>query len=176
MKAQFWSFDIIFALFIFIVAILVLTSVWLSISNQFAIANGDNTGSMQNELQQLDSKLLSTGSANWQDLVQPTKTSTWQNVSVGLGVGQGSGLSSGKIETLEAMSSHDYQATKPILGIAYDYYIYIALNGGLNITIGKSPQGQSATSVQVSSLPIIVAGQKGTLKTEIWTNTTFGIG
>ncbi len=174
MKAQFWSIDVIFAIVLFSIAIVIITFVWYSISNQFAIANGYGVGSMQAQLQGLESRIVSQGHPSyWNSAVDVSNTITWANMSVGLADGQGS-LSTGKIMTLMAMASTNYQATKQDLGVGYDYYIVIKSNT-FNVNMGLNPKGHNATSIQVATLPIVAGGSPGYMQLLVWTNTTFGV-
>ncbi len=176
MKAQFWSFDVIFAMVIFAVAILILTYVWYNINNQFSLAYGNGVGNMEEQLNELSVRLLSAGSPpNWNSVVNVTNTSTWSNVSIGLGSGQSKVLSMQKIMTFSSMANYNYQATKQPLGIGFDYYILIT---GKNfvIPIGLNPNTNGAVTVQVQTEPVIIDGNSATIKIMVWTNSSFGIG
>jgi hypothetical protein len=176
MKAQFWSFDVIFAMVIFSFAILILGYVWFNINNQFSLAYGYGMESMQAELASIQNNLLSAGNPpDWNSLISANNTLTWQNISVGIGTGTGSTLSAQKIESLVAMSNYNYQATKAMLGISYDYYITIT-GKGLYIPIGLNPAQMSATSVQVANKGVVLNGQPVQVKIYVWTNTSFGVG
>jgi hypothetical protein len=173
MKAQFWSFDIVFAIVIFVIALALITYVWSDISNQFSLSYGNGVSAMQLGIQGLSTTLTESGNpSNWNSVVNVDNISTWNNVSIGL---EGSsGLSTSKILTLEAMSEYNYQDTKPLLGVGYDYYITLT-NGEVNITIGKNPGPYNPTSVQVVNIPVLLNNQHTNMHIELWTNTTFGI-
>ncbi len=173
MKAQFWSFDVIFAMVIFGVALTILAYVWYSINNQFSIAYGYGVGTMQAQLDNLASTLLTQGNPpNWYALVVANNTATWGNVSIG--IGSSSNLSAQKIMTLASMANYNYQATKPLLGVGYDYYIVIS-GSGFSIPIGLNPSKNGAISVQVVNEKAILEGSPVTISISVWTNTSFGV-
>ncbi len=173
-RAQFWSFDIMFAIVVFMVAITILTYVWLTLSSQFSNSYTDGINLMQSQLQGLGSGLLMPGSpSDWSSIVNLSDPTTWSNVSIGFGSGNGT-LSYQKIMTFLAMSNSNYQDSKTPLGVGYDYYIIINSTGS-NLVFGKNPSSHNAYSTQVLTEPVIVSGNPATLTIEIWTNTTFGI-
>ena len=175
MKCQFWSMDAIFAMVIFGIAIVLVTFVWYNISNQFALASGYGVEGMQAQLQGLQARLLSQGMPpDWNNLVDTGNTATWNNISIGLG-GEGQGtLSTQKVMTLMAMSNYDYQATKPELGVGFDYYITIR-GGAIDLRIGRSPELKNAVSEQVSTVPVDIGGSQAYMQVIVWTNTSFGV-
>ncbi len=176
MKLQFWSFDVIFAMVIFSFAILIIGYVWFNINNQFSLAYGYGMESMQAELSSLQNNLLSTGNpSDWNDIITANNTATWQNISVGIGTGTGSILSPQKIAALVSISNYNYQATKSLLGISYDYYLVIS-GSGIDIPIGLNPAQMGATSVQVATKGAILNGMPVQVKIYVWTNTSFGVG
>ena len=175
MKAQFWSFDILFAMIIFLSAMALMTAIWLNISTQYSIGYGNGPEEMQAQLQSLSGRITGEGYPDsWYSVVNPSNTATWQNISIGLGSGGGGSLSSGKIAELMAMDSADYQYTKTLLGTGYDYYITIG-NSELNITLGMSPATGNAISIQSVEKPVTIGGSSANMRVELWTNTTFGI-
>jgi hypothetical protein len=175
MKAQFWSFDVIFALVIFGIAISILIFVWYTVSSQFAISNSNGIEGMQLDLQSTMSALTSPGyPSNWNTQVSVANTLTWQNISAGLENSSGSGLSMQKIMTLKAMAARNYPATKQLLGVAYDYYITIKTES-VYVQIGSNPNYYNATAEQVFTRPVVVSGRTGQMQVIIWTNTSFGI-
>ncbi len=174
MKAQFWSIDVIFAMVLFGVAIVIITFVWYNVSNQFALANGYGVESMQAQLQGFESRIMSAGHpANWNNYVNLGSTSTWSNLSAGL-LGSGSNLSTQKVLTLMAMANTNYQATKQDLGVGYDYYIIIR-SSTFDIHIGLNPGNYNATSIQTSTVPVVIGGSPAYMQVMVWTNTTFGV-
>ncbi len=174
MKAQFWSFDIMFAIVVFLVAITILTYVWLTMSSQFSASYTNGINLMQLQLQRLGTGLLLQGSPpNWNSLVNLSNTSGWINVSVGFGSGNAS-LSAQKILTFDAMSNTNYQEAKTPLGIGYDYYILLNASG-FGLAIGRNPSGNNAYAIQAMTEPVILNGAPANLTIELWTNTTFGI-
>ncbi len=176
MKAQFWSFDIIFAMIIFVFTVLILSYVWYNIGNQLSSASGFGITSIQTQLQSLNTRISNPGTpANWESQINTTNTVTWTNVSVGLGTGQTNVISYPKVAALVAMSNYKYQSTKALLGISYEYYITIS-NQDLNITIGRNPQKWNTTSIQVATKNVFINGVPANMRIELWTNTTFGIG
>ena len=178
MKAQFWSIDMIFAIVIFSGAIIMLSVVWLNINNQLSTSYGFGIGMMQLQLNSLIQRLQSTGSPpRWNSFVSVNDSATWSNVSIGLGTGNGSSISTNKIMSFMAMANSNYQSTKQLLGVGYDYYVTITSQGQYNISIGRSPIAYNATAIQVASVPVILDnGQAGTMRIIVWTNTTFGVG
>ena len=175
MKAQFWSFDVIFAMVIFAFTITILAYVWYGINSQFSIAYGNGVGNMEAQLRGLTVKLLSTGTpSDWNSAINVTKTSTWANVSIGLSTGTGRSLSMQKIATLSSMANYNYQETKPLLGVGYDYYILI-IGSNFVIPIGLNPSANGAVTVQVETEPVIINGNSATIKIMIWTNSSFGV-
>ncbi len=171
MKLQFWSMDMIFAIVIFSIAILLLTYAWFSISQQFSITYTNTLSNMQTNAQQLSNRLVTTGSpASWYYSMDPSNLSTWTNMSIGFAEINGSALSSAKIAKLEAASQVNYQASKQLLGVNYNYYIQIYSPQLYNYTIGLNPSLYNATTVVVSSTPIIMDnGVPATLKVILWT-------
>lgn len=175
MKAQFWSFDIIFAIIIFVFAVIILTVVWIDVSGQFAIAYGSNLINMQSQVQSLSAQILSPGTpANWNYLVNFNSPAGWSNFSIGLSNGTVGVLSQKKINTLANMSRINYQDTKPPLGIGFDYYITI-LGSGINNSIGFNPGLTNVTSVQVTTIPAVLNGNTVRVQIQLWSNSTLGI-
>ncbi|MCL5428143.1 MAG: hypothetical protein M1321_03095 [Candidatus Marsarchaeota archaeon] len=174
MKAQFWSFDIMFAIVVFAVSMTILTYVWLTLSSQFSDSYTNGINLMQAQLQELSSGLMLAGSpSNWNSLVNLSGTGAWANLSVGFG-GQNGALSYRKILAFYAMSNSDYQESKVPLGVSYDYYILV--NGtGYSIAIGRNPSSGNAYAVQTVTEPVMINDQPATLTIDLWTNTTFGI-
>lgn len=171
---QFWSFDIMFAIVIFITSMVILTYVWLTLSGQFSLSYGNGINLMQAQIQGLGSGLLLRGSPpDWNSVVNISNTSTWANLNVGFGSAAG-GLSYSKILTFVAMSNYNYQETKSPLGVSYDYYITI--NGSdYSISIGKNPLVNNAYSIQTLTEPVIINSAPAQMTIDIWTNTSFGI-
>ncbi len=176
MKVQFWSFDVIFAMVIFSFTILILTYVWYGINSQFSIAYGNGVSNMEEQLGGFSVKLLSPGTpSDWNSVVNATNASTWKNVSIGLSSGAGGSLSTQKIATFSSMANYNYQETKPLLGVGYDYYVLI-IGKNFVIPIGLNPNANGAVTVQVETEPVIINGNSATIKIMIWTNSSFGIG
>lgn len=176
MRAQFWSFDIMFAIVIFVVSITILTYVWLTLSSQFSLSYGNGINLMQSQLQEMGSGLLLPGSpSNWDSIVNLSSTATWGNISVGFGSLSGTGLSYSKILAFAAMSNYNYQETKAPLGVGYDYYLVI--NGSdYSLVIGKNPLINNAYAIQTLTEPVLINGVPAQMTIDIWTNTSFGIG
>ncbi|MEM0147383.1 MAG: hypothetical protein QXR85_03005 [Candidatus Micrarchaeaceae archaeon] len=179
MKAQFWSFDVIFAMVIFGTALVLLTFVWFSVSEQFSLASGNGVEEMQAQLRLLQSTILTQGSPpEWNSVVNITNPSTWQNVSIGLGTGDGNAVSMAKTMTLMGLANYNnttYQASKQMLGIGYDYFLSIK-SSAFNITIGRSPYANKAVAIESAEMPVTIQGMQANMQILIWTNTTFGVG
>ncbi len=176
MKLQFWSLDAIFAAVIFGTAVIIMTFVWYSVSNQFSITSGYGVEGMRTQLQNAEARILGSGTpGNWNSFINTSNTATWSNISVGLAMNNSLNLSTSKVFTLMAMSNYNYQATKQALGIGYDYYITIS-NSQFNLSIGSSPFNKRSMSQQVATAPVMVGGSPAVMKIIVWTNTTFGVG
>ncbi|MCL5404435.1 MAG: hypothetical protein M1125_01165 [Candidatus Marsarchaeota archaeon] len=179
MKAQFWSFDIIFAIIIFTVAMTILAYAWYNINTQLALSYGSGTELMQFEAQALAEKLLTPGvPADWQALINTSNTSTWGTVGIGLtSTPESSALDPSKVYALLAMADHnssDYQATKPLLGIGYDYYISIT-GKDINITIGSNPSSHGALTTYVYKDRSVFASEPVLMEIIVWTNEPIAI-
>src|SRR6267378_699322 len=100
-KAQFWSFDVIFAIIIFTTAITILAITWFSVNNQLSLAYGNGAVVMQIQTKTFAQQLMSPGApSNWQGTINTTNSLTWGGISIGLGASQGtSNLSISKIFT-----------------------------------------------------------------------------
>lgn len=185
MKAQFLSFDAIFAIVIFIFAITILSFVWYTTNSQYSLIASGTTQNIQMQLEQLSERLLGPGSpSNWYggiltnfSSLSPSGTpSWWGNISIGLGTGSPGNLSMQKIATLSSMANNNYQATKSLLGVGYDYYILIRGNGFL-IQIGSKPKPfNNILTVETSAKGVVLNGQPAQMQMYIWTNSSFGIG
>ncbi len=179
MKAQFWSFDVIFAIVIFSIAITILAFTWYQINSQLSIAYGNGATVMQLQASSLASTLLSPGSpSNWNSYVNTTNQSTWSDIGIGIGSNTSS-IDSNKLYTLMSMSNYNYQATKQALGIGFDYYITItsqtSSGGALNISIGENPGTHNALTVYVEKRSSYIDGTPVQVTIELWTNTPFGV-
>ncbi|MGC8662267.1 MAG: hypothetical protein ACP5RT_00560 [Candidatus Micrarchaeia archaeon] len=173
MKLQFWSFDVIFAMIIFSFAITILAFVWYSVSNQFALSYGYSASSMQIQAQALANRLLTPGEPSyWSSVIVANNSSTWSNISIGL---EGSeGLSLEKLAALEGISNYNYQATKQLLDVGYDYYIIIKYQG-LSYGIGLNPNTAKALSIYVVNKPVIINGVAASMQVMVFSNTSFGV-
>ncbi len=176
-NAQFWSFDIIFAMVIFGVAVTVLTFTWFNISNQLSIAYVGSGAQMGQQVQSLSSSLLSTGyPANWQSIISVNGTSSWPSISVGLGSSQGgASISPDKLYTFMAMAAQNYSATKQTLGVGYNYYITIT-GDSYNITIGKNPSANGALNTYVVTSGSSISGIPVIVKTILWSSNPIAVG
>ena len=166
----------IFSIVIFTVALTILTFTWFGINSQLSLAYGNGATLMQLQAQTLAQTLMSTGvPANWPSLVNTSNTVTWSDVSIGLASAQGSTrLSASKLYTFMAMANTNYQATKPILGTAFDYYINIE-SSSFNITIGSSPASGKALTTYVEKKGVFINGQPAVIVIQVWTGETIGI-
>ena len=179
MKAQFWSMDMIFAVMIFMGGIVLLSYVWSNVNSQFSISYGYGIGLMQVQLNNLLQRIQAQGlPQDWNSYASVNNTNNWANVSVGLGSSSIPGtISMNKVLTLMAMSNSNYQASKQLLGVGYDYYITIYSQGQYNLSIGRNPMSLNATSIQSATIPILLDnGQNANMRVIVWTNTTFGVG
>ncbi len=170
MKLQFWSMDMIFAIVIFAITMVILTYVWFNVSQQFSITYSNAYGNMQSDMQQLTNRLLTTGTpSNWYYSVDPANLSTWTNTSIGLASSTGGRLSEAKIAKLYALSLINYDASKQLLGVSYNYYIVIYSPQLYNLTIGPNPLAYNATTVVVQDTPVILDnGVPAELRVMLW--------
>lgn len=177
MKAQFWSFDAVFGMVVFIFGIVILVYAWVTISNSYTSSSSNNAGIMQSELVQLNAVLFNKGTPiNWNSVINVSNTLSWGGISIGVGStnDQSRSVSSSKLMALFAMSNTNYQLSKEELGVAYDYYINIS-SSTFSIAIGKNPELYNATSINTLKEPILINGAPAQAQIMIWTNTTFGI-
>lgn len=178
LKGQFWSFDVIFAVVIFSIAITILAFTWFNVNNQLALSYNNGGTLLQLQAQSLSQQLMSPGSpSNWQSVVNTTNTLTWGNLSAGLANGIGStSLSSDKIAALSSMANYKYQSSKAPLNLAFDYYITIKSNpnngAALNISIGRSPTLGKALSVFPEKRSAFLDGVPVTVDIYTWSNST----
>lgn len=178
MRAQFWSFDVIFAMVIFGTTLVLLTFAWSSMSGQLSSTYGLGLQSMQEQLQSLQSRILAPGTPNdWASQVNISNTGTWSNMSIGLGTGSGSQLSLPKIYTLAAMTNHNstsYQATKQLIGVGYDYYITVK-TANVTLAMGSYPFNKDPYAIQTATKSAILNGLPATVQIMVWTNKSFGV-
>lgn len=177
LKAQFWSFDVIFAIIIFSFAITILTYTWYTLNNQLSIGYGNGSGIMQTQLQQMSGMFFSQGQpSNWPATINTTNAITWRFVSIGIGsANNGYVISPAKLSAFQSMSNYNYQATKQELGIGYDYFITIkqlAPGGAINMTIGRNPASYDALTAYVDREYGTLGGIPVAVQITIWTNTT----
>ncbi|MDE1845719.1 MAG: hypothetical protein KGH53_00325 [Candidatus Micrarchaeota archaeon] len=181
MKLQFLSFDAIFAIVIFTFAVSLMAFVWYTINSQTSISTGTSIQSMQLQLESLSEKILGTGyPSNWYSIADPANSLTWSNLTVGLGNGATGVLSQNKVNALFSMANGNYLATKPLLGVSFDYYIVIS-SSNYNLAIGKKPAplvGSALNGVtqQLTNKAVVINGQGANMQIFIWTNSSFGIG
>ncbi|MCL5239011.1 MAG: hypothetical protein M1286_00860 [Candidatus Marsarchaeota archaeon] len=177
MKAQFWSFDVIFAMIIFGSALIILTFVWVNVSSQYNLVYSFGLQTMQAQLQSLQGRIIGTGyPSDWNSVANITNTGTWNNISIGLGNGNGM-LSQSKIMTLMAMTNYgpsEYQATKPLLGVGYDWYISINYSN-VSLTMGLYPYTRNPYAVQVARQSDVLNGVPVKMQIILWTNKSFGV-
>jgi hypothetical protein len=162
--------DMIFAIVIFAITMVILTYVWFNVSQQFSITYSNAYGNMQSDMQQLTNRLLTTGTpSNWYYSVDPANLSTWTNTSIGLASSTGGRLSEAKIAKLYALSLINYDASKQLLGVSYNYYIVIYSPQLYNLTIGPNPLAYNATTVVVQDTPVILDnGVPAELRVMLW--------
>ncbi|MEM3841285.1 MAG: hypothetical protein QXN59_01150 [Candidatus Micrarchaeaceae archaeon] len=168
---QFWSFDVIFAIVIFTIAMTILAFTWYNINSELAISAGGGATIMQLQAQVLAQSLMSPGyPAHWYSQINISNPSTWQGISLGIGASNGTGISSRKLYTMIAMANLDYGVTKQLLGVGYNYYIMI-YNNQINITIGPNPSAGNALTTDVVNKYGYINGQPVKIKIIVWTNT-----
>ena len=172
MKLQFWSMDMIFAIVIFAITMVILTYVWFNVSQQFSITYSNTYSNMQSNMQQLTNRLLTAGTpSDWYYIVDPSDLSTWANASIGLASSNGSALSEAKIAKLAALAQINYQASKQLLGVSYNYYIVIYSPQLYNLSIGPNPLEYNATTIVVQNTPVILDnGVPAELHVMLWTS------
>lgn len=177
MKAQFWSLDAIFGITIFLAAVVVLLAVWYNVVQEFSLSYGYGAGSLQDQLQSLQARIVYTGvPSSWSAQVNPSSTATWNNVSIGLGTGDNTTVSIAKVLELAAMARSNYQATKAPMGMGYEYYMVISSPYFTNVSIGLNPATYNATSIQVTSRQVALDnGLPASIKMMVWTNRTYGV-
>ena len=179
MRAQFWSFDVIFAIVIFSVALTLLTYTWYDVNTQLSLSYGNGATIMQMEQQSLASILLTPGSPSyWNSEINTSNESTWRGISAGLANSPGSTvLSPAKVYALAAMASTPtgYQQSKQVLGVGYDYYIAIK-GGSFNITIGENPVANGALTTYTSTGHAFLGGVPVAVQVDVWTSQPFGVG
>lgn len=174
-KSQFWSFDMVFAIVIFSMAVAIIAVAWSSINSQLSLAYENNANLMQLQAQTLGRSIMLAGSpSNWEGTANTLNVSTWKMASIGIGTGDGAHLSSWKIAALQSMANHDYYATKQALGVSYQYYIEI-YNSNVNLSIGRNPAEYGALTIDTAVSSGYLNGGQVTVKVLVWTNTTFGI-
>ncbi len=163
----------IFAIIIFATAITIMAYVWYNISNQLSLSYGFGPELINFETQAFSQSILTPGYPyNWQAIINPSNISTWKNINIG--IGNGSGLSLSKIYAFQSMANKNYRATKPLLGLAFDYYIMI-YNNNINITIGMNPSNSKPLSINVVTVASSINGQPVTVKILVWSSLPFGV-
>ena len=167
----------VFAMIVFTVAVIILSTVWAKSNSEFSVISGFGVGNMQQQLLGLEQRILTPGSpSNWNSFISVNSISQWDNISVGLGAGNSSIVSSQKVIELMAMSNTNYQATKQSMGVGYDYYITIFSPNQYNVSIGENPITNNAVAIQTAVIPVVLDnGVAGTMRISVWTNTTFGV-
>lgn len=175
-KAQFWSFDALFAIVIFMAAITILALAWLNISNELALSSGGASYTMQLQAQAVGQNLVSAGSpADWQSVVSPSSPATWGSVGVGLAVSQGSqALSPAKIYALQSMVNYNYSDAGPVLGTTYNYYIIIN-SSSFNITMGRNPTTSNAVTTFLNRKSAFVNGVAAQVTVFIWSGSVSSV-
>lgn len=174
MRAQFWSFDLIFSIVIFSVALAVLAYTWFVINNQLSLNYSGASTIMSLQVQGLAGTLLSTGSPyDWQSYVNMSDSSSWHDLGIGLALAPGSSnLSVGKLYAMAAMANRnttDYLALGSALGVGYDYYIQVR-GAGYNVTMGRDPLTGNALTTQVVNEGATIGGTPVVVRVVLWTN------
>jgi len=175
-KAQFWSFDLIFAIVIFTVALTILAYTWYNIDNQLSLSYGSGSEIMQFEAQVLTERILTPGTpADWNGFINSSNSSTWKDISIGLTTSYNSStISPQKVYSFMAMANSDYQATKSDMGIGYDYYIIIS-GKDINATIGENPEQHNALTSYVYKTRAVFGNEPVLVKVIVWTNEPIAI-
>ncbi len=170
-RGQFWSFDAIFAVVIFMSAITILSIAWLDVSNQLSIASGGTSYIMQLQAQGVAQNLVSAGSpSNWQATLVPNSIGTWSSVGVGLALSPGSStLSGAKLYALQSMVNYNYSMAGQSLGTTYNYYITIS-SSSLNITMGENPTTNGAVTTFLSRKSAFLNGAPVQIEVLIWSS------
>ncbi len=175
LKLQFWSFDLVFSVTVFAVALTILTFTWYNINSQMSIAYGSSPTLMQMQAQSVASGLLSQGSpSDWNSLVNLSNSSSWGQYGIGIGSPDGASISPSKLYTAMAMANSNYEATKQGMGVTYQYYIMI-YNRDINLTFGSNPAAGGALTIDVATFDSNINGNPVTVKVMIWTNNQFGV-
>ncbi len=179
-RGQFWSFDVIFAIIIFGVAITILAYTWYNVNNQLALSYGNGATIMQLQAESVAQTIMSPGvPSDWQGIVNTSNPSTWGNVSIGLmGSSGSSSISTSKLYTFMSMASTNYGDTKELLGVAYNYYIIIQSQGAgsnINVTIGVNPQSSKSLTTYVYKRLAFMNGVPVMVYIEVWTNTPLAV-
>ncbi len=180
-RAQFWSFDLIFAVVIFSFAVTILAYSWFNINNQLASSYSPTYIMLQLQEQALSQSLMSPGApANWQSTVNTLSTTSWTGVSVGIAASAlNSSLSASKLYTFMSMANYNYQASKTPLGVAFDYYITVVSTGSANavsISIGSNPSTNGALAVYAQKMSATLNGIPVVVTVNVWTNAGFALG
>lgn len=180
-KAQFWSFDLVFAIVIFGFAVTILAYTWFNIDSQLASAYSGSAEIMQMQTQGLSQSLMAAGTpSDWQVTTNTLDSQAWGNMSIGIASSPGGSISGAKLAALSEMASSNYQATKLPLGIGFDYFISIAnvpdSVNTVDVSIGMDPNAHGAISVYAQKIPATYGGIPVIVKVELWSNTGFAVG
>ncbi len=175
-RAQFWSFDALFAMIIFLAAITILAIAWLDISNQLSLATGGTSYIMQLQSEAVAQNLMSTGSpADWQSAVNTSSVSTWGDIGIGLAQSQGSpSLSAAKMYALMSMVDYNYSMAGQDLGTSFNYYIIIN-SSTLNITMGRSPLTGNSVTTYISRKSAFINGEAAQITVMVWSGSVSSV-
>lgn len=168
-RGQFWSFDAVFAIIIFMSAITIIAIAWLNISNQLSLTTAGSAYIMQLQAQQVAQNMLSAGSpTNWQAIVSPNSTGTWTGIGVGLASSPGSAnLVPSKLYALQSMVNYNYTDAAQAIGTSYDYYITIT-GSTMNITMGKNPVTNGAVTTFLGKRDAQINGVPVQIEVFVW--------
>ncbi len=171
MKAQFWSFDIVFAIVIFFTALILLVLFWSSISNQYISSYHNPSYNIKLAESTLIYELFSQGEpSNWNLLINLSNPGLY-NFTPGLLNSKGS-IDMNKLATLEAIANFnnsDYQLSKYLLHMPYDYFIEVK-GSNLNITIGKNPFIYKAKYISSDIVPSEITNKSVNVIVYVWSN------
>jgi hypothetical protein len=175
-RAQFWSFDVLFAIVIFMAAITILALAWFNISNELALSNGGASYIMQLQSQAVAQNLVSAGSpADWQSIINPSSPATWGSIGAGLATLQGSQtLSPAKVYALQSMVNYNYSDAGPVLGTTYNYYIIIN-SSSFNITMGRNPTTNNAVTTFLNKKSAFINGVAAQITVFIWSGSVSSV-
>jgi len=175
-RAQFWSFDALFAMIIFVAAITILSLAWFNISTELSLSSGSISYIMQLQSQAVAQNIVSAGSPqNWQSIVNLSAPITWERVGVGLASSQGSSsLSPAKLYALQSMVNSNYSTAGLELGTDFNYYITID-SSQFNVTMGMNPVTSNSVTTFLNRKSAYINGVPVEISVYIWSGSTSSV-